>query len=141
MKVGSDEMSEAIEMNEEPKRWKDIYIAKKLNAKEEAQKPAEKPVEEKPVQKPAESKTKEIKASQYAKSKNDSYSRSYTTTAALNLRDGAGTQNKVLVVMPKGVTVRCYGFYTKVGNVPWLYVQYKKGDTLYTGFCSKEWLK
>lgn len=101
-------------------------------------KPVEKPVE-KPAEKPKE-KAKEVKATQPAQSKDSSYNREYKTIAALNLRNGAGTQNKVLVVMPKGSSVRCYGFYTRYQGVNWLYVQYKKGDTLYTGFCSKEWL-
>lgn len=119
-------------------------IAKKLTAKEEAEKkPAEKPVE-KPVEKPAEKpveKTKEVKAKQYAQSFSESYNGTYTTTAGLNLRDGAGTQNKILTVIPKGRSVRCYGYYTRYSGQVWLYVQYKSGDTLYTGFCSKEWLR
>lgn len=101
-------------------------------------KPSGKPVE-KPVEKPKE-KAKEVKATQPAQSKDSSYNREYKTISALNLRNGAGTQNNVLVVMPKGSSVRCYGFYTRYQGVNWLYVQYKKGDTLYTGFCSKEWL-
>lgn len=95
-----------------------------------------KPVE-KPVEKP---KTKEVKASQAARSIDSAYNRSWTTIAGLNLRDGAGTQNKILITIPKGRTVRCYGYYTRYNGVVWLYVQYKSGDTLYTGFCSKEWL-
>lgn len=90
--------------------------------------------------KPKEEKKKEVKASQAAKSFDSSYNRNYVTLAKLNLRDGAGTGYKVLTLMPKSRGVRCYGYYTKVNNVTWLYVQYKDGDTTYTGFCSKEWL-
>lgn len=72
-----------------------------------------------------------------AKSFSKAYSKEYSTTANLNLRSGAGTSKKSLAVMPKGAKVRCYGYYTKVGTTPWLYVQY--GDL--TGFCSKSYLK
>lgn len=112
------------------------YTYEQVQAKvNEMLKPAEKPAE-----KPKE-KVKEVKATQSAQSKDTAFNREYTTTAALNLRNGAGTLNNVLVVMPKGSTVRCYGFYTRYKGVNWLYVQYRKGDILYTGFCSKEWLK
>lgn len=114
-------------------------IAKKLTPKEEP-KPAE-PAKE--PAKPAEPKQKEVKATQYAKSFSQSYNKSYKTfaKAGLNLRDGAGTKYKVLTVMPNNSAVRCYGYYTMVSGKPWLYVQYKSGDTLYTGFCTKEYLK
>ena len=92
---------------------------------------------EKPVEKPKE---KEVKASHPAQSKDSSYARNYVTIAKLNLRDGAGTNYKVLTVIPKSRGVRCYGFYTRSNGIIWLYVQYKDGDTTYTGFCSKEWL-
>lgn len=64
----------------------------------------------------------------------------YKTTAALNLRAGAGTSKKVLIVIPKGSTVQSYGYYTLVGSTKWLYVQYKTGGKTYTGFCSSKYL-
>lgn len=95
----------------------------------------------KPTEKPKEEpKSKNVKASQAAKSFDSGYNRNYVTLAKLNLRDGAGTGYKVLTVMPKSRGVRCYGYYTRSNGVVWLYVQYKDGDTTYTGFCSKEWL-
>lgn len=94
----------------------------------------------KPVEKPTESKLKEVKASQKAQSFESDYNRTYKTTAPLYLRDGAGTQNKAFLLMPKGSSVRCYGFYTRYQGVNWLSVEYKTKDTKYTGFCSKEWL-
>lgn len=72
-----------------------------------------------------------------AKSKNASYNRSYTTTANLNLRTGAGKNKDIILTIPKGEEVRCYGYYTKVGNATWLYVAYGK----YTGFVSMNYLK
>ena len=72
-----------------------------------------------------------------AKSKSSAYNKSYTTTANLNLRSGAGTNKDIILTIPKGDKVRCYGYYTSLGNTPWLYVAYGK----YTGFASKKYLK
>lgn len=68
-----------------------------------------------------------------ATSKSSSYNRSYKTTANLNLRLGAGTNKGVITVIPKGSTVRCYGYHTN----NWLFVSYGK----YTGYVSKSYLK
>lgn len=65
----------------------------------------------------------------------------YKTAANLNLRAGAGTGKALLTVMPKGASVRNYGYYTLVGNVKWLYVQYTSNGKTYTGFCSSTYLK
>lgn len=72
-----------------------------------------------------------------AKSKSAAYNKSYTTTANLNIRSGAGTNKDIILTIPKGEKVRCYGYYTSVGNTQWLYVAYGK----YTGFVSKNYLK
>lgn len=58
------------------------------------------------------------------------------TASALNIRAGAGTGKKSLGTIPNGKTVQCYGYYTKVGSVKWLYVTYNS----ITGFCSSEYL-
>ena len=72
----------------------------------------------------------------------------YTTDCNLCLRNGAGTKaNKygkdkhTLVKIPKGTRVRCWGYYTKVGNYDWLLVDVTIGGVPYTGFCSKSHLK
>lgn len=65
----------------------------------------------------------------------------YRTTADLNLRTGAGTNKAVLTVIPKGGTVRNYGYYNTVGGKKWLYVQYSAGGKTYTGYCSMAYLK
>lgn len=89
--------------------------------------------------------TKKVVASKGADKKDNSLSGTYTTTSDLNMRDGAGTTHKVLTVIPKGASVKCYGYYTPVKNgdkvTKWLYVVYKYKNTEYTGFASKNYLK
>lgn len=59
----------------------------------------------------------------------------YTVNASsLNLRCGASTNKPIIEEMPKGSTVRCYGYYS--GS--WLYVVSKTGKT---GFCHESYLK
>lgn len=72
-----------------------------------------------------------------AQSFSKSLAKSYTTTANLRLRAGAGTNEAIIVTMPKGSKVTCYGYYTTVNGIKWLLVKYGK----YTGFCSKAYLK
>lgn len=62
---------------------------------------------------------------------------SYTVTTALNLRRGAGTGYKVTAVLPKGATVRCYGYFNKLGSIPWPLVTWDGK----TGYCSSKYLK
>lgn len=71
----------------------------------------------------------------------------YTTSIGLNLRNGAGTKanrfgsNKsVLVKLPAGTRVQCFGYYTDVGTSRWLYVQAERNGILYTGFMSGKYL-
>ena len=71
-----------------------------------------------------------------AKSKSSAYNKTFTTTANLNLRSGAGFGKDIIITIPKGKKVTCYGYYTKVGSTVWLYVQYGK----YTGFVSSKYL-
>ena len=59
------------------------------------------------------------------------------TASALNIRAGAGTGKVSLGTISRGGIVQCYGYYTQVGNVKWLYVQYNG----ITGFCSSEYLR
>jgi len=76
-----------------------------------------------------------------AKSIDKALAGAYRTTANLNLRAGAGTNKAVLVVVPKGGTVRNYGYYNTVDGKKWLYVQYRAGGKTYTGYCSMAYLK
>lgn len=73
----------------------------------------------------------------YAKNKDTKYNKKYTTTSDLNLRAGAGTNKEKITVIPKGTSVRCYGYYTNVGDTAWLYVVYGN----FKGFCSSKYLK
>lgn len=58
---------------------------------------------------------------------------------ALNLRSGAGTgkDKTILTAMQSGETCQCYGYYTDVSGVKWLYVAYKN----VVGFASSKYLK
>lgn len=61
----------------------------------------------------------------------------YTVTAsALNIRAGAGTNKALLGILKRGTTARCYGYYTAVGSVKWLYVV----ASGITGFVSSQYL-
>ena len=71
-----------------------------------------------------------------AKSFSKGYKTSYKTTANLNLRSGAGTNKSIIMTIPKGKTVNCYGYYTSANGTIWLLVAYGK----YTGYVSKAYL-
>ena len=76
-----------------------------------------------------------------AKGFNKSLAGTYKVTGAgaLNLRSGAGTgkDKKVFTTMQSGETCQCYGYYTDVSGVKWLYVAYKN----VVGFASSKYLK
>lgn len=86
--------------------------------------------------------SEEKKATEYAKLKDSSIAGEYKVTAkdGLNVRNGAGTNKKRMVTIPNGHNVKCYGYYTKVGTVKWLYVQFNYNNITYSGFASGEWL-
>lgn len=85
--------------------------------------------------------TKYVKGSGIATKFTKNIAGSYKTTANLNLRDAAGTNHKSLVVLPKGTTVQCYGYYTLAAGVNWYYVVAVYNHVQYTGFCSSQYLK
>ena len=65
------------------------------------------------------------------------------TTNNLAIRNGAGTKkNKhgkdkhVLIRVPAGTIVQCYGYYSKVGKYTWLLVEAIIDGKTHTGFCS-----
>lgn len=75
-----------------------------------------------------------------AKSFSESYARTYTVSAVwLNMRKGAGATKGIIKTLPKGRKVTCYGYYTKNGSTPWLYVKDQKTGAI--GYCSKKYLK
>lgn len=71
------------------------------------------------------------------------YAKTWTTTANLNMRAGAGTKRKdgtdmpILTTLKKGAKFRCYGYYTENNGTVWL-LGVADGKT---GFCSKAYLK
>ena len=65
----------------------------------------------------------------------------YVTTANLYMRDGAGTNKKALVKMPKGTKVQNFGYYSIANGVKWLYIQVSLGGIKYTGFSSSAYLR
>ena len=66
----------------------------------------------------------------------------YTVTASmLNVRHGAGTAKKIMVAIPKGTKVKCYGYYTEWVNQNWLCIQFTYKGVKYTGFASAKYLK
>ena len=62
------------------------------------------------------------------------------TASALNVRNGAGINKKVLVKIPKDTVVQCYGYYTSYMGVKWLLIQFTYKGVLYTGFASSKYL-
>ena len=57
------------------------------------------------------------KATDAAKSFSKDIAGTYTVTAgSLNVRSGAGTNKNILVTIPKGTTVKNYGYYTLIKN-------------------------
>ena len=81
------------------------------------------------------------KATNYAKSHLSSLSGTYVTTNNLNIRNGAGTNHTIMVTIPKGTKVKCYGYYTSVSNVKWFYVEFTYKGVIYSGFASSQYLK
>lgn len=70
-----------------------------------------------------------------AKNKNAKFAGTYKTTANLNLHTGAGTKKPVLLTIPKGAGIICYGYYTSATGAIWYFVQYGK----YTGYVSQKY--
>ena len=85
--------------------------------------------------------TKSVKATESAKSLSSSIAGTYKATANLNVRNGAGTNKKVLCTIPKNTQVKCYGYYTTVSNTKWYYIQFALNGVTYTGFASSKYLK
>ena len=82
-----------------------------------------------------------VKASESAQLMDKDMAGTYTATANLHLRDGAGTDKKSLVVMTKGTRVQNYGYYTRVGSTRWLYIQFTLNGVQYTGFSPGDYLR
>lgn len=82
-----------------------------------------------------------VTATCYAKSKDTLLSGTYITTDNVYCRNDAGNNKKALCLIPKGMSVKNYGFYTIFNGVKWLLIQFKLDGVQYTGFSSSEYLK
>lgn len=95
----------------------------------------------KPVPSTPTNEKKTVKASKYASNFDRAIAGTYKTTDALNLRDGAGTNYKVLTCMPNKTKVYNYGYFSYVGNTKWYYIKTEINGTTYIGFCSSKYLR
>lgn len=59
------------------------------------------------------------------------------TTSELNMRKGAGTEYEKICTIPRGKTVKWYGYSFCGGSVEWKVVEYNGK----LGFCSAKYLK
>lgn len=84
---------------------------------------------------------KYVKSTCYATSNDKMLSGTYKTTANLYLRNDAGTNKKALCQIPAGTRVQCYGYYTEVNGVKWLYINVALDGVRYTGFSSSKYLQ
>lgn len=88
-----------------------------------------------------EVKTEAKKSTDDAQEFNKAVAGTYEVTASLlNVRHGAGTDKKIMCVIPDGTKVKNYGYYTTVNGVKWLYVQFTYNGVTYTGFASSKHL-
>ena len=85
--------------------------------------------------------SKIIKASKHASNFDRAIAGKYKTTDALNLRDGAGNNYKVLTCMPNKTKVYNYGYFSYVKNTKWFYVKTEVNGVTYIGFCSSKYLR
>lgn len=89
------------------------------------------------------------KATENAYYKDEALSGEYKVTncTKLNVRNGAGTtanrfgkDKSIMVGIPAGFKVKCYGYYNPVNGTKWLYVQFTYNGVTYTGFASSKHL-
>ena len=91
---------------------------------------------------PEEPIKKSVSATQHAKSKSDAVKGKYVVDASsVNVRDGAGTNYKILTTIPRGTVVNNYGYYNTVDGVKWLFVKFDYQGITYTAFVSSRYLK
>lgn len=90
---------------------------------------------------PTTEEPKKVTKPEAARAFSKSAAGTYKTISALHLRSGAGKNKASLVVLPKGTTVHCYGYYTVMEGTRWLYVQASIQGANKTGFCSGNYLE
>lgn len=84
---------------------------------------------------------KSVTATDYATKYDKTIAGTYKTATALHMRHGAGTNKKSMVVIPKNVEVKCYGYYSIFNGAKWYYIQVKLDGVKYTGFSHSGYLK
>lgn len=84
--------------------------------------------------------SKLVAATTYADYFNEQVAGVYVTTTDLYCRNGAGTNQKALCVIPKDTELRCYGFYSVVDGKKWLLHHVVLDGTTYEGFSSSLYL-
>ncbi len=84
---------------------------------------------------------KKVTATESAQKYDKGVAGSYKTTANRYLRNGAGSNKKALALIPKGTSVKCYGYYNVANGAKWLYIQVAIDGVLYTGFSHAGYLK
>lgn len=73
-----------------------------------------------------------------AKSFDNKLSGTYTTSGVVNMRAGAGIHKTIICVVPKGVKVQCYGYYTTYAGAKWYYVTYgNKAGFIHSSYLRK----
>lgn len=72
--------------------------------------------------------------------KDEKYIGKYKVTADLNLRVGAGTNKKIMTVIPKDTYVSSSGFYSIVNKTIWQLILFDKDGVIYTGYASSNYL-
>lgn len=73
--------------------------------------------------------------------KNTTLVGTYKTTGSVNVRNNAGIQNNVIVIIPKNTKVICEGKYSTYKNTKWYYVSFNYKSINYEGFISSEYLE
>lgn len=84
--------------------------------------------------------TKTVTGTGVAHSYDKKYAKTYYAMDNLNCRNSGSMNAKVLVTVPKGTEVTCYGYYEKGSDHTWLYAQAIVNKVLYTGFFAAEYL-
>ena len=90
--------------------------------------------------------TKTVKAAVSAKSFSKGLAGAYKVNSSdgtMNVRKKPGvmTDSMIMVNIPNGTKVQCYGYYTNVSGTKWLYVQFTYEGVTYTGFCHSNLLR
>lgn len=86
---------------------------------------------------------KKVSTGKYASHRDDSLAGTYKTTANLYCREDAGAGTKALCIIPKGTSVKNYGYYSVDPSTgrKWLLVQFTLNGTQYTGFSSIKYME